>query len=359
MNVSSHASTAKIDYLQAEEDFTSLLHLDDLDGKIESTPECVELFENTLRLSLSETYGKECNSSSVHLFVQRVLYRINRMKLFWYDDLKNYTNENSTFLFSVRTKIDSAWQTHELKNQNIDALRTIDVEAALRERTAEDLNPAPSQTSLFFRDHMSSDGYRQLLAITSLDGLVEASQLSRVIGGVGNKVQAMLTKILLEEFGGGRLSKKHSTIFAAMLNKFGMNTKPEAYFDVVPWEVLANINHSFTLCERKRNFLRYIGSLLYFEISVPAAFENYKKAGERLGFNQEAIGYWDIHIKEDLRHGQWMLNEVALPLIDHYPESAWEMVWGYDQQRFLSNRASEAIAQNIKRMDTPPLKQVS
>lgn len=94
-----------------------------------------------------------------------------------------------------------------------------------------------------------------------------------------------------------------------------MNTTPESYFDIVPWEVLANINHSFNMCERKRNFLRYIGSLLYFEISVPAAFQNYKLAGKRLGFSEQAISYWDVHIKEDLRHGQWMLNEVVLPLI--------------------------------------------
>ena len=176
---------------------------------------------------------------------------------------------------------------------------------------------------------------------------MEASQLSRVIGGVGNEVQAMLTKILLEEYGGGKLSRKHSSFFSAMLTEFGMNPSPEAYFEIVPWEVLANINHSFTICEHKRNFLRYIGSLLYFETAVPASFQNYKTAGERLGFGEKAIGYWDVHIKEDLRHGQWMLNDVAIPLINRYKDSAWEIVWGYDQQRLLSNRASQAIATSV------------
>ena len=97
--------------------------------------------------------------------------------------------------------------------------------------------------------------------------------------------------------------------------------------------------------------MRYIGSLLYFEISVPAAFEHYKTAGERLGFSEQAIGYWDVHIKEDLRHGQWMLNEVALPLITRYENSAWEIVLGYDQQRFLSARASQAVATAVQQAD--------
>ena len=348
MNISSHDTIAEIDYREAEADFTLLLKRDDLDQQVEDAPECVEFFENILRLAISDAYDEDTDSSDVHLFLQRILYRINRLKLFWYDDLENYSNENSVFLSSVRTKIESAWQEWEVQNLDLDSLREIDVKTALRERAAEDLDPEPSQTSLFFRDEMSSDGYRRLLAIASLDGLVEASQLSRVIGGVGNEVQAMLTKILLEEFGGGTLARKHSTFFTAMLKEFRMNTKPEAYFDIVPWEVLANINHSFTVCERKRNFLRYIGSLLYFEISVPAAFQNYKIAGERLSFSQEAIGYWGVHIKEDLRHGQWMLNEVALPLIKLYPNSAWEIVWGYDQQRFLSTRASQAIARSVR-----------
>ncbi len=347
MNVSSYHTLTDIDFREAEEAFTDLLQHDDLDQYVSDAPESLETFEHVLGLALLETYEDQHTSPRAHLFLQRILYRINRLKLFWYDDLENYANEDSTFLFSVQGKIETAWQAWETQNIVISALKGLDIESALRERAAKDLDPEPSQTSLFFRNNMSKAGYHRLLAIASLDGLVEASQLSRMIGGVSNEVQAMLTKILLEEYGGGKLARKHSSFFSAMLSEFGMNTTPEAYFSIIPWEVLANINHSFTLCERKRNFLRYIGSFLYFEISVPAAFQNYKAAGERLGFTEQAIGYWDVHIKEDLRHGQWMLNEVALPLIHRYEESAWEMVLGYDQQRLLSERASHAIAKSV------------
>lgn len=352
MNVSSFHTHADIDCREAEDTFTHLLQHDHLDQYVSDTPECLKLFEHVLSLSILEAYEDQSTSPNAHLFLQRILYRINRLKLFWYDDLENYANEDSAFLFSVRTRIDAAGQKWEGKNIDIPSVKGVDIETALRERTAEDLDPEPSQTGLFFRNDMSQTGYRRLLAISSLDGLVEASQLSRMIGGVGNEIQAMLTKILLEEYGGGKLTRKHSSFFSAMLTEFGMNATPEAYLDIVPWEVLANINHSFTLCERKRNFLRYIGSLLYFETSVPAAFQNYKIAGERLGFSEQAIGYWDVHIKEDLRHGQWMLNEVALPLITRYEDSAWEIVLGYDQQRFLSNRASQAIAKSVRQAES-------
>ncbi|GJL65211.1 MAG: hypothetical protein NPIRA05_01820 [Nitrospirales bacterium] len=351
MIITSFQPLTELDYRNAQEVLTHLLKHEDLDLYAASSPKYLEPFEQVLDLAILEAYEDQISSPNAHLFLQRVLYRINRLKLFWYDHLENYINEHSAFLFSLRSKMETIWQTWETQFLDIHSLKELDIELALHERTAEDLAPEPSQTDLFFRHDMSQTGYRHLLAIASLDGLVEASQLSRVIGGVGNEIQSMLTKILMEEYGGGKLARKHSSFFSAMLAEFDLDTSPEAYLDIVPWEVLANINHSFAVCERKRNFLRYIGSLLYFEISVPAAFQNYKMAGERLGLSEQAIGYWDVHIKEDLRHGQWMLNEVALPLITRYPDSAWEIVLGYDQQRLLSTRASQAIAQSVRQAE--------
>jgi hypothetical protein len=155
--------------------------------------------------------------------------------------------------------------------------------------------------------------YRRLVAIMSLDGLVEASQLSRTLGGVSNDIHATMTRLLLEEYGGGRPARKHSAFFRAMLQSLEMCDDAEAYFDLVPWEVLAGINHSFLLSDRKRHFLRYVGGLLYTEVSVPSAFRAYRAAATRLGLPPEAMSYWDLHIKEDARHGPWMLNDVAIP----------------------------------------------
>jgi hypothetical protein len=130
-----------------------------------------------------------------------------------------------------------------------------------------------------------------------------------------------------------------------------METAPEAYLKVVPWEVLATINHSFLLSERKRYYLRYVGGLLYTETSVPAAFENYRLAAQRLGISESARAYWELHIREDERHGRWMLNDVALPLAKLYPKQASEILLGYVQQRFLSDRAGNATLAEVMAAD--------
>jgi hypothetical protein len=343
-----------IPYDEAERHLLALLRVPDLDQNLHAQRALVNEFERALLQALVAAYAGEAAAEDAHLFLQRVLYHINRLKLFWYDDLSRYANERSNYLRAIRDRVEEAWQKWELSQLDPDQLRGLETIAALKERAAADLAPGPSLDQKFFSEQVSLRGYRRLLEIASLDGLVEASQLSRTLGGVGNEVHSMLTRLLVEEYGGGRLARKHSSYFTAMLESLGMHTAPEAYFEVVPWQVLATINHSFLLSERKLYFLRYIGGLLYTEVSVPAAFHHYHCAAQRLGLTDEAMGYWDLHIKEDERHGRWMLHDVALPLAARYEADAWELILGYDQQRLMSGRAGSAIARAARDAERGP-----
>jgi hypothetical protein len=349
MQFNSQTEVLDYAYQELEDEFVKLMSLENLDGVVAKNPDRVESFESELETSLLDAYKSDAGCPQAHLFLQRILYRINRLKLFWYDGLENYTNEDSSYLFSLRAKIENAWQ--EWEDKNITHQTSGNLYKLLRNRVEEDLQPEPSLDGLFIRNDISKMGYQRLLAIVSLDGLVEASQLSRMLGGVGNEIQTMLTRILWEEYGSGKFSRKHSTHFAIMMEECDLDSKPEAYFDLVPWEVLANINHSFFLSERKKNYLRYIGGLLYTEVSVPAAFQNIMMAGERLEMGEKGVSYWELHIREDIRHGQWMLDDVAFPLVEKYPDQAGDIVRGYDQQKFISGRATSATVESIRQLE--------
>jgi hypothetical protein len=342
---------AAINYDQAEQQFIDLLEMEDLDKKLDAQPTIASNFERALTTALSKAYERESSSDAAHRFLQRVLYRVNRLKLFWYDDLRRYTNERSAYLRNVRDRIETPWQQWELAQLDVAALQKVDVKQALIERGARDLDPPLSEDSRYLREQMTEAGYRRVLAIGSFDGLVEGSRLSRILGGAANEVQSTLTRVLLEEYGNGRLARKHSTFFAQMLAELEMHTEPEAYFDLVPWEVLACANHNFLMTERKRYFLRYNGGLMYFEVAGPAAYRNYLAAAQRLGFSEAAMGYWELHIREDERHGRWMLDDVALPLAEQYPDDAWELLLGYDQERLMADRAGAAVVRAAKDAD--------
>ncbi len=341
------------DYLlQMEQRFKSMIQMDSLDVLIESKAICIEEFDAALKRALETAFEKNDSdaSSSSRLFLQRILYSINRLKLFWYDDLDHYKNERSLYLRGVRDRIESKWEAWELTQFDYSQLEA-SIEDELCSRAKVDVAPEPTSEARYFRDTLSIAGYRRLLEIASLDGLVEASQLSRTLGGVGNEIHSMMTRLLVEEYGGGRLNRKHSSFFTVMLEALGMKLEPEAYLPVTPWEVLATINHSFLLSERKRYYLRYVGGLLFTEISVPAAFENYRIAAQRLSISDSARAYWELHIREDERHGQWMLNDVALPLSRIYPKQASEILLGYVQQKFMSDRAGRATLAEVVAAD--------
>ncbi|RCJ31283.1 hypothetical protein A6769_31395 [Nostoc punctiforme NIES-2108] len=335
-------------YDRAEEQFIELLAMEDLDNKLDAKPSIASEFEQSLSIAIGAAYGNDRSDEQAHRFLQRILYRINRLKLFWYDDLRHYTNERSLYLHSCRDQIEAAWQQWELAQIDVAALQQLDVKQALIERASADLNPPLSESSRYIREEMTEAGYRHLLAIGSFDGLVEGSRLCYVLGGAANEIQCTLVRVLLEEYGNGRLARKHSTFFAQMLAEFGMNTEPEGYFDLVPWEVLACDNHNFLTTDRKRYFLRYSGALTYFEVAGPATYKNYLAAAQRLELSDAAMGYWELHIKEDERHGRWMLDDVALSLAERYPNDAWELLLGYDQEKRMGDRAASAVVRSIR-----------
>ena len=334
-------------YDEAERQFNQLLTLEDVDKQIKHQPRLIKALEARIAIACRDAYAESSPDSELaSKFLQRILYRLNRLNLFWYDNLQNYENERSLYLQSVRNRLESHWQAWELNQLDTKEIKKLDAELAkqgLIERADQDLNPSVSESKRYLREGLTLEGYRLLLAIASLDGLVEASRLSRILGGASNEIQATLFRVLLEEYGNGRLARKHSTFFAQMMLELDLNTQPEAYFDLVPWQVLASINHNFLLTERKRYFLRYNGGLTYFEIAGPSIYTDYLQAAERLGLSDAAMGYWKLHIHEDERHGQWMLTDVALPLVDMYPDHAWELVLGYDQEKFIGDRAAAAV----------------
>lgn len=106
--------------------------------------------------------------------------------------------------------------------------------------------------------------------------------------------------------------------------------------------MLGAINHSFYLAENKRHYLRFCGAFTYTEISTPAGFDAYAKAACRLGLSDGRNDYWSLHIREDERHGSWMVEEVAMPLLVQFPDQQQDVLLGYLQQREVEALAARA-----------------
>lgn len=287
---------------------------------------------------------EDASRATLRLDTQRALYDINRLRLYWYDDPSAYDNERSRVLADFQDLLEAPWQRWLAQRVPVDELDPCDAESTLRSWATRDLTPRPTPDGDWIAEEMGPDGYRRLLEIVSLNALAEASQLSRAVGGAASPAQCMMFRILMEEYGAGRIEKKHSTYFAHMLEAQGMSTKPEAYLMRVPWEVLSAINHAFHLAENKRFYLRFCGAFTFTELSTPVSFAGYAQAAARLGFSDGHGDYWALHVREDARHGPWMLEQVALPLLEQFPERRRDVLFGYAEQRSVEAMAGAAVA---------------
>ncbi len=63
-------------------------------------------------------------------------------------------------------------------------------------------------------------------------------------------------------------AQRNWVCLAQMMTELGLNTREEHYFDLVPWQSLAAMNHNFLLTERRRHYLRYAGGLTFFEVRM-------------------------------------------------------------------------------------------
>ena len=67
-------------YYAAEDAFTNLIEVEDLDRNLQAHASAVNLFEDALNSALEDAYQTLHGSEAAHRFIQRVLYRINRPK---------------------------------------------------------------------------------------------------------------------------------------------------------------------------------------------------------------------------------------------------------------------------------------
>jgi hypothetical protein len=366
-------------------------------GAQERTRAAVAAVDAAVDSALQRAFGQEGDEDDddddqdhALLFLQRCLYRLNRLTYVFYDGAPldaTYGNERAPWLLALRDRIEAHWQPWELEEMaaqdaGADALlaryQSLDAPAVEREllsrlerdryRPSAPTSPSPDLAAL--RDRLNPKGYAHLLAAGAHDGLTEASRQSRVCAGAGHPAASACFRILSDEYGGGKLERKHSTFYAQAMKACGVllpddddDNSPssslspaERWIDLAPWQSLAATNHNFLLAERRRHFLRYCGALAAFELAGPRAYEAYASAADRLevalgGSEEEGAlgGYWRLHVREDARHGPQALKEVALPLVALWGDAfAWEALLGYDQENFLAARATAAVRRDVE-----------
>jgi Iron-containing redox enzyme len=162
---------------------------------------------------------------------------------------------------------------------------------------------------------VAADTYLVQLA---LDGLTEASAMSKNLGGAFGPEQSALFKIFIDEFGYGVHEAKHTTIFRKMLRSRAMQSHVHAYWNFYLAGPLATNNYYYFVSRDHANFFRYIGAVTYAERVFAPSFVKMIETYRAVFGDDVDLHYCEEHAHIDAHHGRITRDEVLLSLAERH-----------------------------------------
>jgi hypothetical protein len=191
--------------------------------------------------------------------------------------------------------------------------------------TGDDDGPSVSR---FVAASATREQLHEFLVHRSIYQLKEADPHSWAIPRLTGRAKAALVEIQADEYGGGRVHRMHSALFARTLRGVGLDDSYGAYVEHIPAITLAALNMMslFGLNRRLRGALT--GHLAAFEMtsSIPNRF--YARGVRRLGYGDDVALYFDEHVEADAVHEQIAGRDLAGGLAETSPELVADIVFG-------------------------------
>ena len=166
----------------------------------------------------------------------------------------------------------------------------------------------------------------ELLRQRSVYHLKEADPSAWTVPRLPVRAQAALVELQFDEYGDGDPNRLHSHLFARGLDAEGLRSERGAYIDEATPETLEmnNAMSLFGLHRRLRGAA--MGHLAAFEASSSLPSRKMAQGLERLGFNDQLVGYYTEHIEADAVHEQLAARGICGTLAEDEPAQA-DGIW--------------------------------
>jgi heme oxygenase-like protein len=201
--------------------------------------------------------------------------------------------------------------------------RSMDVE--LREIEAADDGPSLSR---HLERKGTLDQYLEFVVHRSAYQLKEADPHSWALPRLHGGPKAAMVEIQADEYGGGDAARIHAQLFARAMDALGLDSRYGAYVDHLPAVTLATVNlmSMFGLHRRLRGAI--VGHLALFEMTSSVPNRRYANGLRRLGFEGDALEFYDEHVVADAVHENVAAVDLAGGLAKQDPTLAADILWG-------------------------------
>lgn len=230
-------------------------------------------------------------------------------------------------LIAARAELEAPFEeaVRELAGPRTEGIDPADVEAALWEMTAPTVGPGLSG---FMAADSTVDQFRELLIHRSLNQLREADVHTLGIPRLVGRPKAALVEVQADEYGGGRVERMHSQLFASTMREVGLSDGYAHYLDDVPAVTLASLNALSLFGLHRRLRAALAGHLCAVETTSALPSKKYAAGLRRLGFGTAATLFFDEHVEADSVHEQIAVRDLAGGLVEQHPDCAGDVLLG-------------------------------
>ncbi len=184
------------------------------------------------------------------------------------------------------------------------------------------------------------------------DFLSEASAMARNVLGNFGRTQSELFKVLIDEYGYGVHSTKHSTLYETTLKSCGLSPEIHAYWQFYLATSLALTNYFHYVSKNHELFFRYLGALYFTEASLVHVTRQQSKMLKASLAGRCDTTYFDEHSHMDQHHGRMVIDNIIAPIIEQCgAEVIPEIVRGFEEFRHLQDLADEDLIAQIEWSD--------
>jgi hypothetical protein len=221
-----------------------------------------------------------------------------------------------------------------------DSIEPTEVGALLFDLAAADEGPSLSR---YLQREGTAEQFREFAIHRSAYQLKEADPHTWAIPRLHGAPKAAMVEVQADEYGSGVPERVHATLFARAMDALGLDSAYGAYLDRIPGSTLATVNliSALGLSRRWRGALA--GHLAMFEITSPLPNSRYAKGLRRLGFDGDAVEFFDEHVEADSVHENIAAYDLAQGLAVQEPPLASEIVWGAEALLALEGRFAAAL----------------
>jgi len=230
-------------------------------------------------------------------------------------------------LLAFRSELERRFEArlHELAGDPGDAPEPAEIDARLRELMLAD--DAPS-VSTFIEREATAEQVLEFMIHRSAYQLKEADPHSWALPRLWGRPKAAMVEVQADEYGNGRPDDIHAELFARAMTAVGLDPTYGAYLDQIPGVTLATVN-LMSLCGLHRRLRgAIVGHLALFEMTSSIPNRRYAGGLRRLGYDDDACRFFDVHVVADAVHESVAAVDLAGGLAKQDPRLGADVLWG-------------------------------